>query len=124
MGAFPSPLNPFRWHGVAETKSAFAGVTITLLGPDGRKEAAAIYNKPDPSPALEAALATRSAELFIEWARFPHAQVSPFGEGWRVELRDLRYAAPGRSHPATVRIHLNSQLEVSREEIFLGQSGS
>lgn len=117
-GAFPLPLTPVGWHGVVET-----GTTFETLGVSrGRSEESfSTFYKPAPSPALEAALETRTAEVFLAWARFPHVEISPGNAGWRVRLRDLRYAenAPGFRR-VTAWIELDENLQVTQEAVGAG----
>lgn len=73
-GAFPT-LNPFSWTGVVETDSAYHVLPASALGSDVAAEYAAAFRKPQPSPALEAAFQTRVGRVFLNFARFPWAQV-------------------------------------------------
>ena len=50
------------------------------------------HYKPEPSPMLEAARQTRTFAEFIASARFPLARVVRTRDGYRVELRDLRFS--------------------------------
>lgn len=123
VAAFPTALNPFRWRGVVETATTYETMELTLLGgPRGRRDFSTFY-KPAGRPALEAALATRTARVFLSWARFPHATITPWGEGWRIRLRDLRYGADA---PPTRRfvawIDLSPKLDVLGEELRWGRS--
>ncbi len=118
MGAFPLPLNPFRWVGVAETESTSEVVTLTLLGRE--EESEQTFYKPAASPAADAALATDEARIFLAWARFPHATVTPrVDHGWRVELRDLRAGTEMRDSLATLRIELDPDGQVASAQISL-----
>ena len=42
-------------------------------------------------PALAAAMKTQAAKVFLDFARFPWAQVDESEEGYRVSLSDLRF---------------------------------
>lgn len=120
--AFPTPLNPLRWNGLAETDSTYERVELVLWGPRRGQELVATFYKPPPSPALTAALATRSAQRFLSWARFPHASINPQGGGWRIQLVDLRAAAvTPRSRGFVVWVDVNSRLEVEWETVTFGR---
>ena len=111
--AFPLPLTPLTWRGVVETGTTFETLEVTR----GRSaETFSTFYKPAPSPALVAALETRTAEVFLAWARFPHVEISPTNAGWRVRLRDLRYAddAP-RFRRVAAWIELDENLKVLQE---------
>jgi inner membrane protein len=73
-GAFPT-LNPFSWMGVVETDSAYHVLPASALASDVAAEYAASFRKPQPSPALVAALQTHVGRVFSNFARFPWAQV-------------------------------------------------
>jgi len=117
--AFPQPLTPFRWHGVVETGTSFETLEVTRGG--RQEESFQTFYKPEDSPALGAALETRTAEVFLARARFPHAEVSPARDGWRVRLRDLRYEeyAPP-FHRMAVWVRLDGKLGVVSERLVRG----
>jgi inner membrane protein len=74
VAAFPT-LNPFSWTGVVETDSAYHVLPASALASDVAADYAALFRKPQPSPALEAALQTRAGRVFSNFARFQWAQV-------------------------------------------------
>jgi membrane-bound metal-dependent hydrolase YbcI (DUF457 family) len=124
VAAFPLPLSPFRWQGVAETESTHERVEVVLLGRRGDAEPHTHY-KPAAAPALEAALAAASAKSFLAWARFPRATLTPVADGWEVQLDDLRFATEtGQPRMFVVRIEVNQQLELVGEEIRFSPFGN
>ena len=118
VGAFPSPLNPFQWTGVVETDSVFHVLPANALGGDVDAEDTRIFRKAEPSPALEAATNTRSASLFLDFARFPWGQVTETENGFSVTFQDLRYIslAPGR-RGFVVEVELDKNLRVRSESL-------
>jgi membrane-bound metal-dependent hydrolase YbcI (DUF457 family) len=124
-GAFPTPLSPFRWSGAVETDTTFEVAELSLLGSGRGFETFATHFKPEPSPMLEAALATRTARLFLSWARFPRAEIVPTtGGGWRMEMKDLRYAVgPGSFFHFTARVVLDSRLAIVDQGLSFGGEG-
>lgn len=95
VGAFPE-INPWRWRGLVETPdfNAVADVDLTENFEPAR---AAIYQKPDPDPALDAARRTHVFQEFLQFSQFPLWRVSPAPElenGKLVELLDLRFGDP------------------------------
>jgi inner membrane protein len=94
VGAFPSPANPFEWTGVVETNSAFRIIQASALDGDVDVEHAKVLFKPESSPALEAAEKTRTAQIFLDFARFPWANVQETNDGYEVSIRDLRFYSP------------------------------
>ncbi|HEV2501325.1 MAG TPA: metal-dependent hydrolase [Terriglobia bacterium] len=95
LGAFPTALDPFGWHGVVETDSAFYLLDVSALSGDVMPEEATVLRKPPPSRALDVAQKTQVAKAFLQFARLPYAIVYADEDGFRVYLRDLRFARPG-----------------------------
>jgi len=91
VGAFPSPLNPFEWTGVVETDAAFEVLSANALDNDVDPRSAQQFRKPEASPAIEAALKTRTGRIFMDFARFPWAQAEENDQGFDVQIRDLRF---------------------------------
>jgi inner membrane protein len=89
--AFPvaSPLN---WTGLVETPDAIDEVQVPLSGAFDPETARPRY-KPADSPALEAARRSAAAQAFLAFARFPFATQEETPSGYRIEIRDLRFAA-------------------------------
>jgi inner membrane protein len=94
VGAFPSPANPFVWTGMVETPSAFHIIEASALAGDVDVEHAKVLFKPESSPPLEAAEKTRTAQIFLDFARFPWANVQETNKGYEVAIRDLRFYSP------------------------------
>ena len=91
VGAFPSPIDPFAWTGVVETDTAYDVLPANALDNDVDPRTAQQFHKPEASPALEAALNTRTGRIFMDFARFPLAQAEEADEGFDVQIRDLRF---------------------------------
>lgn len=125
IGAFPSPANPFSWTGVVETDSAFHVLVVSALDERVNPPEAQVFRKPDASPALDAAMRTRTGSTFLEFARFPWGEVNPFGDGFEVLIRDLRFTVPDAARPGFVmRVVLNNELRVRSEAFtFRGAPG-
>jgi inner membrane protein len=123
LGAFPGFTNPFDWTGVVETPQAFYVLPLDVL--KGRLDLhdARIFHKAEPSPALEAALATRTAKVFMNFARFPWAEVLPAEAGPTVIIRDLRFQPANFQRGGfAIRIQLDNALHVlSQEFSFSGR---
>jgi len=116
--SFPMAVNPFIWLGVVETESSFHVVRANALDANALPEELGTFEKPQPSPALAAAMKTRGGKVFLDFARFPWAQVDDTEEGYRVSLRDLRFDhASGQSRNFTFVVELDKNLQ-SRTEAF------
>lgn len=121
--ALPTPLNPFRWEGVVETPTTYELAEVRLVGAERRAERFTTIYKPGQAPALDAALATSTARLYLSRARFPQVEILPAaGEGWEVRIQDLgstRRWASARQFLA--RIELDRGLRVVSETLFYGR---
>jgi len=121
VGAFPAGASPFTWSGIVETDSAVEELPVSL-GPGSAfdPDLARTHFKPEASPALESARNSALAREFLQFARFPKASVEKTSDGYRVELRDLRFATGlGRGGMVAI-IELNPQAQVIHEELRLG----
>ncbi len=119
-GVFASSSSPLDWRGVVATpRLHWRNCDISLWGgaafdPD---QAVAHY-KPEDSAAISAAQNTDDAKLFLSYARFPLASVSPRDDGFEVELRDLRF--PAGDHSADnvfVSVRVDGHSQVSDESL-------
>jgi len=118
LGAFPSPANPFSWTGVVETETSFYVLEEDALASDVDPESARPFRKPDPSPALSAALATRTGATFSGFARFLWAQVGETENGFRVTMHDLRFISQSLATGGfIVEVELDKDLK-TRSESF------
>ena len=65
--AFPYPLNPFRWAGVAETDTFFSNMEVNSLrgevDPRGR---AVIRYKPEETDVTQAAKSTHLGQVYLD----------------------------------------------------------
>jgi inner membrane protein len=111
LGAFPAPVNPFTWMGVVETGSEYHILSADALAEDVDPESARLFHKPEASPALDSALKTRTARIFMDFARFPWAQVEESDQGFKVGIRDLRFISGlGRGRGFVVDVELDKAL--------------
>jgi inner membrane protein len=124
IGAFPTFASPLAWSGVAETNSAFYVLGVDALADNVDPRRARVLPKAEPSPALEAALKTRTGGVFADFARFLWSQVDETEDGYDVTLRDLRFASVSEERPGfVVRIALDKNLRVESEEFsFSGRT--
>ena len=99
--AMPSLANPFRWDYVFATDHATYRFNIDLLSDDNPAPRVIRYEKASGTLAqvLESVTQERSVRIFLEFARFPVAQLAdPHCTAQTlVQLADLRYTEPGRS---------------------------
>jgi inner membrane protein len=119
IGAFPAMVNPFTWMGVVETESSFQIVNVNEFDANGGPDELETFLKPQPSPALTAAMTTRSGRIFLDFARFPWAQVNETDEGYHVSLFDLRFYSPStQSRGFTLEVELDRNLQPRSENFY------
>lgn len=119
VGAFPSYVSPFTWRGIVETENTVEEVEVHV-GPGASfdPDRGVTNYKPEPSPMLEAARQTRAFAEFISFARFPIAKVVRRRDGYRVELRDLRFSSDySRWGGFMAVVELDEQMQVQKELI-------
>jgi inner membrane protein len=123
-GAFPSPLNPFDWNGVVETKSSYYLLEVNALGNGAHAFNAEPMLKAPPSAALVAAEKTRTAKIFLNFARFPWAMVNQTENGYSVFLRDLRFASADSTRwDFVVEVNLDRSLRVRTQSFSFSRPG-
>ncbi|MGA3027504.1 MAG: metal-dependent hydrolase [Bryobacteraceae bacterium] len=92
-GAFPTAANPMLWDGVVETSSTVRRYRFSLL--DGfDPDSGELFQKPESSPAVDAAARTPEFRVFLGFSKYPLWSVVPVPEpenGVRVRARDMRF---------------------------------
>ena len=67
----PHPINPYRWHALAETPLSFqtgsADTRTGILETDGQQ----IYAKPAETPTILAAKRSWLGQVYLGWSQFP-----------------------------------------------------
>jgi inner membrane protein len=92
---FPRIAAPFRWHGVVVAPPGTAEPRIRTYEVRGIPPVPALAGRIDRSfddPWVAAALASRSGQAYLWWARVPVAIAAREGDEVTVTLRDLRYS--------------------------------
>jgi inner membrane protein len=121
VGAFADSSSPFHWSGVIATETTLLRVDVPVINGKYDPFTAKPFYKPEESAALDAARASRTAQLFLSYARFPRAQVERTEHGSHVEITDMRFeigTPPGRS--MKVVIDLNGQNQILNEALKFG----
>jgi len=94
--AGPAGANPLRWHGIVETSDFVALGDVNLAG-EFDPTRTEIFEKAEPSPAIEAARRTKDFQEFMRFSQIPFWRSYPAPEpqnARRVELIDLRFGTP------------------------------
>ena len=106
VSAYPVPVNPFRWYGVAETPAFFATMDVvnSIRSRSRSRGQMQIRYKPEETPVTLAAKQTYLGRVYLSWAQYPDhrnrrtrtIRISNAHAAYVVRFRDLRYAYPGR----------------------------
>ncbi|WP_263382286.1 metal-dependent hydrolase [Granulicella arctica] len=91
--ASPEPINPYRWHVIAELPTAFQlGVAETLSGTLTTTPDDLLY-KPPTTIATLPAKRSWLGEVYLDWSSWPMVtDIGPDGDGFtEVTFRDLRF---------------------------------
>jgi len=118
-GAFPASSNPLAWRGVAVTDNTIEEAAVNT-GPGAGFDAdrTLTYYKPGDSAELDAAENTDVARRFLRYAKFPLATVARREDGYRVEIRDLRFASGDEgADNIVVRVDLDSGARVTEQNL-------
>jgi inner membrane protein len=120
FNALPNMTNPFAWMGVVETETSFRIVEVNVLSVKIPPTEIEKFEKPPPSPALAAAMNTTKGKVFLDFARFPYAQVDATEQGHEVRLTDLRfYRESARTRGFTLDVELDKNLRTIFENFYL-----
>ena len=122
--AFPSVINPFRWHGVIEAPAFYATMDVDSLTPEvDPADTMRIHHKPEETPVTLAAKESYLGRVFLSWAQYPITETekvesdSNWGAAYVVRLRDLRYYDPEATRAALgAVVVLDRKLKVLREQ--------
>lgn len=117
-GAFPEGSAPFYWRGVLVTDDTLETIDVQVgLNQPFDSTSSITHYKPQDSPALELGQKNPETAQFLEYARFPIANIQRIEADYRFEVRDLRFEADD-NEPANVllRIDYDSRLQVRREK--------
>jgi inner membrane protein len=96
VAAIPGFANPLRWRGLVETRGFYALADVDLNS-EFDPSRVTVYQKPDPTPAIDAAQRLAPVREYLRFSQFPLWRVLPVPEpenGREVEVMDLRFGAP------------------------------
>jgi hypothetical protein len=124
VAAFPLAASPFTWRGVVTTDATVEELPVSLLGnSEFDPDRTLTRYKAEPSAALDAGLRTSEAKTFLAYAKIPFASIIRMENGYRFELRDMRFSLDDSS-PENIlaRADFNSSLQLLREELRYASS--
>ncbi len=96
QAALPRLATPIRWDGLFETSEAIYYTVVSVLSNPSMVAPMKRYPKRLDEPIIRQALRTCAGATMIEFSRYLYADVEPEGSGYRVILRDARYARERR----------------------------
>ena len=133
VSAYPYPVNPFRWYGIAETPAFFALMNVDSMRwvhpcpksiPRAQMQ---IRYKPEETPVTLAAKKSYLGRVYLSWAAYPITETEELQSdpaqlhrpAYIVQFRDLRYAYPGQTSraPLGARVILSRDLQVVDEQM-------
>src|SRR5581483_6201981 len=115
VSAYPYAWDPFKWHGVVETRDFFDTMIVKSrnaeVDPQGR---ARVYYKPEETPATLAAKKSRFGRVYLDWARYPYTEEERTPDGYTVRFYDLRYRyTDSQRKPLSAAVLLDNNLKVT-----------
>jgi inner membrane protein len=125
VGAYPTYINPFKWHGVVETGSVFVLAEVDSLFEPEVDPGARWHYKPEETPVTLAAKRSYLGRVYLDWAKFPITETEKTANGgYVVHFYDLRFeqafASSGR-RPLSAGVVLDSNLNVVTEFMGIAQ---
>jgi inner membrane protein len=93
----PTPISPFTRDVVFATPTSYRHGSLSLWPSPKLILSPEVIPRNEDSPLASRALRQHEVRGFAIWARFPWAEVVEEPEGFRVTLRDARYARSRRS---------------------------
>jgi inner membrane protein len=93
LTAIPARFNPLEWRGIAEGEG-FVNIVPVNLNEAFDPAAGEMDYEASPSPAIDAARATRAFQVLGRFSQLPFWKTTPQPDGTLVELLDLRFGTP------------------------------
>jgi inner membrane protein len=121
VAAMPDAINPLKWRGIVETPGSYVIEDVNLAVDPGNARGA-IFHKPDPDPAIDAARRTDTFQSFLRFSQYPLWRVTPYAaveDGKLVEALDLRFGTP-LAPGFVARAVLDSRLRVVNSSFQFG----
>lgn len=123
--ASPYPANPYRWHTVVDTPGFYQIARVdTLHSAVDTSPEQDLINKPQPSPAKQAAEASWLGRVYLDWSSWPLVSdigpaapddAPPTAADWTgVSFRDLRFqydtflSRSGNQPPLSATVYVDS----------------
>jgi membrane-bound metal-dependent hydrolase YbcI (DUF457 family) len=124
VAAYADAASPFIWHGIVETERALhePDVSIFTSSQFDADNGETLF-KPEPSPMLAQAQNSEAAKRLLGVARFPKANIEKTSDGYKVEIRDLSYAAAGERKEIRAVVDFDASGKVLTDELAWKRNG-
>jgi inner membrane protein len=90
VGAFPAPVNPFRWRMVAQARDAYWAGWYNIV--DGEWDGLEMYPRTPSDEITKKARQAPVVRMFLKFARYPLVTYEKSGDDWLVRFRDMRFS--------------------------------
>jgi inner membrane protein len=94
VAAGPLPVNPFIREAIVVQQDRYSFFVVNVITGDVRPSSEDVPIN-GPTPVTEAAIGSPGVRGLRTWIRFPAYEVHPVDGGYRVTIRDVRYARLG-----------------------------
>jgi len=108
--AGPVPANPFQRQVIVQTSTHYHLLLLDWFREPMLRVAGPRLDRTPASPVVAAALAAPSVRGLRGWLRFPNYEVESLPEGYRVTIRDMRFARTFGSGLGTAVVELDAAL--------------
>lgn len=129
--AYPSPINPFAWRGVVETRDFLEQLPVDSgAGVVDPQETAEMRYKPQETAVTLAAKKSWVGRVYLDWAQYPLVESQALGQwaGYKVRFLDLRFfnLSRGIRHGSSLDAYvvLDPRLRVVDMYVGEGRPGS
>ncbi|MEX2573908.1 MAG: metal-dependent hydrolase [Balneolaceae bacterium] len=102
--ASPRPARLFTRDGLAESDDYYYRFRVNWLKSDRFEQMGEPIPVEEPDEIVQMALESPEIRGFRNWMRFPAYEVQPLEDGWRVIIRDLRYAGPEQTEDSGIGV--------------------
>ena len=112
----PVPANPFVHDVVVETTARYYFLRVDWLADELVRVSDPSIPVADVGPIVQAALEAPHVRGTLRWLRFPSYHVEQVEGGYRVVIRDIRFARRGGGL-GTAQVDLDHQLNIRRPDM-------
>ncbi len=108
--AGPVPANPFRRQIIIETVDRYHFLELDWLADPQLRESGSSMARVEVTPPIAAALRAPAVRGLSGWLRFPAFELETLPDGYRVRIRDMRFARTFATGLGAAVVELDSNL--------------